>query len=110
MSEMRMAWSSARPSGSFTSEGPASGTRAYSAWRPLIGPVVLGPPKNAVPAVLPLGLALSHWEWYPEVQYEQWPQQMVEGTTTRSPGLISRTDVPTSSTTPTPSCPRMVPG
>src|SRR5436190_1239907 len=35
---------------------------------------------------------------------------MVEGITTRSPGFRFRTFLPTSSTTPTPSCPRIVPG
>ena len=55
-----MAWSSVSSAGSLTSVGSASGTRANSACRPLSGPVVFGPPKNAVPACLPLGLALSH--------------------------------------------------
>jgi hypothetical protein len=34
----------------------------------------------------------------------------VEGTTTRSPGLKLRTSLPTSSITPTASCPRIAPG
>ena len=35
---------------------------------------------------------------------------MVDATTTRSPGAKFRTSAPTSSTMPTPSCPRIVPG
>jgi hypothetical protein len=38
------------------------------------------------------------------------PQAIVDGITTRSPGFRLRTYAPTSSTTPTPSWPRIVPG
>ena len=63
MSERRMAWSSLTSSGSLTSPALANGTRANSAWRPSKEPVSAGPPKKAVPARGPLGLALSHCDW-----------------------------------------------
>ena len=107
MSETRIAWSSETSSGSFTSPTLAYGMRAFSAWRPSKPPASSGPPKNAVPS--PLGFALSHCAKYPARQYEQVPQAIVEGMTTRSPGTKLRTCSPISSTTPTPSCPRIRP-
>ena len=62
MSEIRIACSSLTASGSFTSPTWAKGMRAFSACSPSKEPVASGPPKNEVPARLPLGLASSHWE------------------------------------------------
>jgi hypothetical protein len=61
MSDTRIAWSSVTCSGMGTSVAAAYGIRAYSACRPLTGPVDCGPPKNDVPVSGPLGLATSHW-------------------------------------------------
>ena len=41
---------------------------------------------------------------------KQWPHEMLNGTTTRSPGFTSVTAAPTSSTIPIGSWPRMSPG
>ena len=60
MSERRIAWSSSTSSGSFTKPTFANGTLAFSVCKPSKGPLLFGPPKNAVPASGPLGLALSH--------------------------------------------------
>lgn len=49
-------------SGILTRLAAAKGMSAFSACNPWIGPDWAGPPKNEVPAFLPLGLALSHWE------------------------------------------------
>jgi hypothetical protein len=48
-------------------------------------------------------------EYSPRAQYQQDPQKMLNGTITRSPGERLRTDGPTSSTTPTNSCPNVDP-
>ncbi len=61
MSEQRITWSSVTASDSFTSVEAAYGIRVYSAYKPWNGPVSFGPPKKAVPAAGPLGLAVSHW-------------------------------------------------
>src|SRR3954451_7210366 len=95
MSETMMAWASDTPGGTGTRLLFAYGIRAYSACRPSKAPAASGPPKKAVPASLPPGLALSHWAWYPARQYEQYPQEMVDGMTTRSPTEKLRTPVPT---------------
>ncbi len=110
MSESRIASSSAMSSGTFTSPTLAYGTRARSACRPWNEPLDRGPPKNAVPARGPLGFAVSHWAKYPARQYAQNPQAIVDGMITRSPSRRFRTARPISSTMPTPSWPRIVPG
>jgi hypothetical protein len=51
----------ASSSGSFTNPTLANGRRTFSACMPGKPPFSAGPPKNAVPARLPLGLALSHY-------------------------------------------------
>ena len=61
MSESRIAWSSLISLGSRTRPTWAKGMRAFSACSPWNGPEAEGPPKKAVPACLPLGLASSHW-------------------------------------------------
>ncbi len=110
ISESKIAWSSETSSGSFTGPTLANGMRANSACSPWNGPVGLGPPKNAVPACGPFGFATSHCEKVPWRQNMQAPQPIVDGMTTRSPLRRLRTPLPTSSTTPTPSWPKIVPG
>ena len=53
---------------------------------------------------------VSHCAKKPWVHIQQCPQEMLNGTTTRSPGLIWLTCGPTSSTMPIGSCPMMSPG
>lgn len=52
---------------------------------------------------------VSHWDWRPCPHMKQWPQLMLNGTTTRSPGDTEVTSGPVSSTIPIGSCPRMSP-
>jgi len=61
MSEIRIASSSLTSSGSLTNPTLAYGMRALSACSPSNGPLASGPPKKAVPASGPLGLAWVHW-------------------------------------------------
>jgi hypothetical protein len=61
MSDSMIAWSSVTSSGSLTRPTLAKGTRTSSACMPSKGPLGSGPPKKAVPAWEPLGLATSHW-------------------------------------------------
>ncbi len=60
-------------------------------------------------AIALFGLVVSQSEKSPCWQNQQVPQQMVKGTTTRSPRFSLVTADPTSSTTPIGSCPRMSP-
>jgi hypothetical protein len=60
MSDSMIAWSSVTSSGSLTGPTLANGTRTSSACMPSNRPVGSGPPKKAVPARGPLGLATSH--------------------------------------------------
>ena len=62
MSDSMIACSSVTSGGSATRPTFAYGIRAYSACRPSNPPASFGPPKKAVPARLPFGLALSHCE------------------------------------------------
>src|SRR4051794_35983622 len=52
---------------------------------------------------------VSHWVWSPCSHMKQCPQEIWNGTTTRSPGAISVTSLPTSSTVPIGSCPSTSP-
>ncbi len=52
---------------------------------------------------------VSHCDCSPSRHITQWPQEMLNGTTTRSPGLICVTAEPTSCTMPIGSWPRMSP-
>jgi hypothetical protein len=60
-------------------------------------------------AMTGLGLELSQRENWPFLQWKQSPQLMTEGTTTRSPGMRFFTLLPTSTTSPMNSWPRMSP-
>jgi len=50
------------------------------------------------------------WEYIPFLQYSQVAQEQMQEIKTCSPFLNPRTLVPVSSTIPTPSCPKIVPG
>ena len=52
---------------------------------------------------------VSHWDWSCRSHMKQCPHEMLNGSTTRSPGLTLVTSEPTSSTIPIGSCPRMSP-
>src|SRR3954464_12878723 len=68
-------------------------------------------PPYAFSAIHALGVELSQQENSCWLQKKQFPQAMLNGTTTRSPTLILSllNPDPTSSTTPMNSCPRMSP-
>ena len=57
-----------------------------------------------------LGLLVSHSEYRRLSQKKQWPQEIVNGTTTRSPFFRLRTSLPTSTTSPMNSWPSTSPG
>ena len=52
---------------------------------------------------------VSHWDCSPRVHIQHEPQEMLKGTTTRSPGRMCVTPAPTSSTIPMGSCPSTSP-
>ena len=52
---------------------------------------------------------VSHWEWSPWEHIQQLPHEMLNGTTTRSPGETAVTSGPVSSTTPIGSWPSTSP-
>jgi hypothetical protein len=60
-------------------------------------------------AISALGFEVSHSENNPRSQKKHLPQEMVNGTTTRSPTLSFFTPGPTSTTTPIGSCPSTSP-
>src|SRR3954468_9745860 len=61
------------------------------------------------PTAVAFGFTLWQLEYSPRAQNQHVPQKMVKGTMTWSPRLRFRTSEPTSSTTPTNSCPNVVP-
>jgi hypothetical protein len=61
-------------------------------------------------AISAFGLEVSHSENIPRWQKKQAPQEIVKGTTTRSPRFSRFTAPPTSTTSPIGSWPRMSPG
>src|SRR5215211_588991 len=75
----------------------ASATRTYSPW----------PPSTRMPSEssLPNQAPRSHDVWTPLRQCAQVPSLSANGEMTKSPGFTVRTSEPTSSTTPTSSCP-----
>ena len=85
--------------------------RAFSACSPSNGPVASGPPKNAVPAsrAVRIGVVALRVVAGAAVGAVAAADRRA-GSTTRSPTSRLRTSSPSSSTTPTPSCPRIVPG
>ncbi len=61
------------------------------------------------PTAVALGFTLWQLEYRPRAQKKHDPQNTLNGTMTRSPGLRFSTDGPTSSITPMNSCPKVVP-
>lgn len=76
----------------------AYGTRTYSACVPSIKWPRIQPPPS------------RHCPYVPSRQKRQRPHAVMHETRTRSPGRIVRTSLPTSTTSPTASCPSTVPG
>src|SRR5919109_1866636 len=60
-------------------------------------------------AIQAFGLEFSQVEYSPCWQCQQWPHAIGKGTTTRSPTCKFFTPLPTSTTSPMNSCPRMSP-
>src|SRR3954463_1782217 len=60
-------------------------------------------------AIHAFGFELSHADHNCRSQKKQWPHAIVNGTTTRSPTLSFVLALPTSTTSPMNSCPRMSP-
>ena len=77
----------------------ANGTRTYSAC----------PPSIRQPSAQPPFLSVQLFT-YPCLQKKHSPQKVSTLTVTRSPGRTFLTDAPTLSTTPTISCPTVIPG
>ena len=99
MSPTKSACSSLTPSGMRLNPWSAWGTRTYSACPPSMRQPNAHPPSGSVQLFT-----------YPCRQKKQCPQKVSTFTATRSPGFTVVTSAPTSSTTPTISCPTVMPG
>src|SRR4051795_4241360 len=99
MSARKSTCSSLTPSGTRWTEVSAYGTRAYSAWTPSI----------RWPKIQPIPPTASQCAAIPSLHGPQRPQDVIAGTSTRSPCLSEDTAAPVSTTVPTASCPRMRP-
>ena len=117
MSERNSTCSSARWPGIFSGPTLALGTRTNSACPPEYPPYRCVYPNMPAPdgicfllRIVPRpGLVVSHAAYSSSSQKKHSPQEMVKGTTTRSPTCSSVTSGPTSSTIPMNSWPRMSP-
>lgn len=118
MSVSSTTWSSVRSSGTLKGPTSAKGTRTYSACPPAYPPIRCEYPKipagewpNRVSAIPALGLELSQQLNSPRLQKKQFPHEMGNGTTTRSPTRSRSRGMPepTSTTSPMNSWPRMSP-
>ena len=78
----------------------ASGTRRYSAWPPGTEPYSSEKPNRAAPVPCSRTWVVSHWVKSDWSHMKQWPQEIWNGITTRSPTASRDTSEPTSSTTP----------
>jgi hypothetical protein len=78
----------------------AWGTRRSSAWAPGTWPYSLVYPNRLAPLRRLLFCVVEHWEYSWSEHWSHQPQEMLNGTTTRSPGCRPGTSGPTSSTTP----------
>src|ERR1700733_3206101 len=108
MSEsMAKSCSNSSPGGSGSRLKSAKGTRRYSACPPWYGPICAYP--YAAPSTPSVGLVRRQNEVHPATQLRQVPQAMLNGTETRSPGLIQLTPGPVSSTMPVFSWPSTLP-
>src|SRR6266550_852841 len=116
MSERNNTCSSDKCSGILIVPTSANGTRAYCAWPPAKPPsmcvypyIPAGEwPKNFW-ATHAFGLVFSQSEYNSRRQKKQFPQEIGKDTTTRSPVFSFFTALPTSTTSPMNSCPRMSP-
>ncbi len=88
----------------------ACGTRRYSACPPGTLPYNLEYPNSAAPLPYSRTWVVSHCENRPCPHMKQPPHETWNGITTRSPAFRFVTSLPTSSTIPIGSCPRMSPG
>lgn len=97
-----IAWSL---SGNFSRFQSAYGTSTYSACPPT------HPPMSTYPYAEPgrSGLTFSQMPVLPSLQFRHRPQEMLNGTDTRSPTLTNSTSGPSSTTSPVISWPRMSP-
>src|SRR5258705_5993719 len=118
MSDRKTTFSSGNPSGIFSGPTSAQGTRAYCACPPAYPPIMCVYPNNPdgeypiiFSAIHAFGLVLSQSDQSCFWQKKQFPQAMVNGTTTRSPTrhFPWSTPEPTSITSPMNSCPVMSP-
>ena len=116
MSERNSTFSSGRSDSILIGPTSACGTRRYSACPPVYPPTRCENPNSpagewpiAFSATLALGLVVSQHENSVFWQKKHDPQEMVNGTTTRSPFFSLVTLLPTSTTTPIGSCPRTSP-
>ena len=91
MSARNRTCSSDTPSGTMCTDVSAYGTRANSACTPSI----------RWPKIQPIPPTASQCAAMPALQYEQRPQEVIAGTSTRSPSLSDVTASPVSTTVPT---------
>ena len=99
MSARKRTCSSETPSGTTCTDVSAKGTRAYSACTPSI----------RCPKIHPIPPTASQCAAIPALHGPQRPQEVIAGTSTRSPFFKDDTAAPVSTTVPTASCPRMRP-
>src|SRR5437868_14263041 len=99
MSLRKSTCSSVMSAGIFIGPTSAYGTRTNSACPPSKPPVVWEYP-NTPDATDEFGFEFSQLPVRPRVQKRQVPHEILNGTTTRSPGTSDATEEPISSTTP----------
>ena len=109
MSDRNRNRSSGWSSGTLIGPKWAWGTRRYSAWPPGTEPYSSVYPKREAPLPVARFWVVSHWANRPRLHIQHEPQEMLNGTTTRSPGFTCETSEPTSSTIPIGSCPSTSP-
>jgi hypothetical protein len=116
MSERNSTCSSSSPDSILIGPTSACGTRRYSACPPAKPPSMCENPNSpagecpiTLRAISALGLVVSHAENSVRSQKKHDPHAITNGTTTRSPFFNFVTPLPTSTTTPIGSCPRMSP-
>src|ERR1700744_3353260 len=98
MSDRYRYCSSGAPSGTLTGPNWACGTRRYSACPPGTDPYRDENPNSAAPLPVAVFCVVSQCAYKALLHIQQCPQEMLNGTTTRSPGLMLPTSEPTSST------------
>src|ERR1700722_657134 len=116
ISDRKRTFSSGRSDSILNGPTSAYGTRKYSACPPAYPPSIWENPNNPAGdwpissrATSAFGFDESQSENSSRLQYQQVPHEMVNGTTTLSPFFSRVTPLPTSSTMPMGSWPRMSP-